>query len=733
LKPYFLGDLTVKTIFSQRIRQAAILAFLGMIVVGIQAAQGSVAPVHAQTGTGIIRVDPVNGTDSLSCGSEGTPCQTIQHAVDIAESGATIRLAGGSYFGTGSEVVRPSNTKTVAIIGGYSASNWNTSNPAANVSVIDGGGNKRGFYIIGGGATVNLQGLTIQNGFKGGSGADVWGGGIYCTSGSTVTLTDVIIKNNKAQGNPGNINTAAGGGAAFFACNLTMTDVLFDNNQAIGANSSPRGAQALGGGLFATDHTTVIGTNVMATNNIAQAGDSTGSGDSGGRADANGGGIAIGDGMNATFTGLTLTGNHSYAGDAASYGGFGTSGGLHIEQATVSVTDALIKDNTATAGYGTANTSAGASAAFGAGLVVNHSTVTLDRVRLINNEAIGKGVRSNGTGGGLYVTSYTTFTSLTASNLVVANNKVTGTGDGYSLGGGLGIDASGYRATVTLNHATFSGNQLGTERTGIAINIFANSQATTNINYSIIANHTNTRPTAAAVFVGAGTTINLNHTLWHNNINNWATGGTVNDKNPHSGDPAFVSADAPNYDYHIQNTSAAIDLASGSSTTTDLDGENRPYGSASDIGADENAPPLGTSSASVSPANIDADAGSGPTYSVAFTTVVKNSSGQAVAASLTDVLTPPGSPITVGSPTALSCSTGTCGTSGGNVTWSGTVPANGQVTISYNRQVNVPTSYTAIVPIPNDVTISYSGYPDVALSGNLLVNGKLVYLPLVIK
>jgi hypothetical protein len=691
--------------------------------------QPQVSNVTAQTGTGIIRV-ATTGSDTTGCGSVAQPCRTIQYAADSAASGDTIRLAAGTYTSSGSAVLTfyGGTTKPIVIEGGYSTGNWNSYAPTTNVTIIDGQNSRRGLFI--GGWNITLKGVTIQNGrVTSSSFPGPYGGGLYCVNSSGVTLTDVTFANNVAQGNTGSLTTVAGGGAAFYLCNLTLNNVRFNNNRAIGGNASPRGAQALGGGLFVADKATVVGYNVTATNNLAQAGDATsGNGSSNGRADANGGGIAIGAKINATFNDLTLTGNQSIAGDSSVYGGYASSGGIHIELATVAITDAVIKDNTATSGAGTID-----SAATGAGVIVNQSIVTLNRVSVLNNQAFGAGTKSNATGGGIYVISYTSFTSLVGNNLVVANNLVTGAGGGYSRGGGLGIDASGYAATITLNHATFSGNQLGAADQGIAINSFGSSKATINVNYSIIANHTNTKTTSGAVFVGPGTTINLNHTLWDNNINNWAVGGTVNDRNPHSGNPLFVSPGLPNYDYHIQTGSAAINLASGSTISTDIDGESRPYGSVSDIGVDENIPPLENSFTTVSPGNINPNDGNGPDYAVTYTTVVKNSSGQAMPASLTDVLPSPGSPISVGNPTGLTCSTVSCNTAGGNVTWSGTVPANGQVTISYTLQFNIPSNYANTVSIPDDVTIRYSGYPDVNFSGVLFVNGKLVYLPIVIK
>jgi len=61
---------------------------------------------------------------------------------------------------------------------------------------------------------VNLQGLTIRNGYITGTGSDVSGAGLYCVNGASFSMTNVVLENNIAQGSSGNINTVAGGGAA---------------------------------------------------------------------------------------------------------------------------------------------------------------------------------------------------------------------------------------------------------------------------------------------------------------------------------------------------------------------------------------------------------------------------------------------------------------------------------------------------------------------------------------
>jgi hypothetical protein len=49
----------------------------------------------------------------------------------------------------------------------------------------------------------------------------------------------------------------------------------------------------------------------------------------------------------------------------------------------------------------------------------------------------------------------------------------------------------------------------------------------------------------------------------------------------------YLSPGAPSFNYHLQGSSPAIGQAAGSTTSDDMDGQPRPLGAASDVGADE--------------------------------------------------------------------------------------------------------------------------------------------------
>ena len=99
---------------------------------GLLNLSGGPPVVQAQVGTGIIRVAP-SGSDGVGCGAAAAPCQTIQYAIDQAQTGDEIWIASqdvsGSllppsivtttarYTGDGTNVIEL--TRTLTLRGGY--------------------------------------------------------------------------------------------------------------------------------------------------------------------------------------------------------------------------------------------------------------------------------------------------------------------------------------------------------------------------------------------------------------------------------------------------------------------------------------------------------------------------------------------------------------------------------------------------------------------------------------
>ena len=87
------------------------------------------------------------GEDSGDCADPASPCRTIQRAVDLAEEGDEIRVAGGTYSGVGS---RDGLTQTIyldkgiVLRGGYPPGDWEEPDPEANPTVLDARGDGQG-------------------------------------------------------------------------------------------------------------------------------------------------------------------------------------------------------------------------------------------------------------------------------------------------------------------------------------------------------------------------------------------------------------------------------------------------------------------------------------------------------------------------------------------------------------------------------------------------------------
>jgi hypothetical protein len=108
-------------------------------------------------------VDGLHGNDSNHCKSSLTACKTIGHAIALASSGDSIRVAAATY--------------TENLIIGI---RLNMLGAGASTTIIDGGSRSTVVSISSVSAHVTLSGLTVFNGFS------RYGGGIYDTGTLTV-------------------------------------------------------------------------------------------------------------------------------------------------------------------------------------------------------------------------------------------------------------------------------------------------------------------------------------------------------------------------------------------------------------------------------------------------------------------------------------------------------------------------------------------------------------------
>lgn len=553
----------------------------------------------------IVYVAP-SGNDSPTCGSASAPCRTIEAGLERIVNPATgqyageIRLAAGTYtYPSDRAVAFIWRRGVVTIRGGYSSSDWTTSNPAANVTIIDGENTRRGIWMTNSTfdaaqCLVTIEGVTVTRGRA--RGDDPSGGGVLNDS-CILTLRNVTITNSVARGQDNtNANPATspgtGGGLSIRGIPnnpavATIENVVIRDNQAIGGNdsaSAQRGGIASGGGIFAIN-ARVRASNLRVENNIARAGDAPGSpGVTDGIqfADGLGGGIFFALMPSFELDNVQVLDNRAEGGDAGNQGGLGLGGGIKIELSAGSITNSVIRGNSAKGGAGVAG-----GAGHGGGIFSTGSTVTMENVQVLQNSVQGAN-GGNGGGGGIYlINTPGASSSLAASNIVIAGNSAQG-GNGTTPTGG-GIDC--VDTQLTLSHATIANNVLQGSSAGLgsAIRLVGTSSSVGcggEISDSIIANHAGS-PIYASNKIKP---ITVRRVLFFNNGSPNITaesGAPISEQNLFSGNPQFVSPGAPNFDYHIQPGSAAIDQAVNSAIARDIDGQARPFGSASDVGADE--------------------------------------------------------------------------------------------------------------------------------------------------
>jgi hypothetical protein len=287
--------------------------------------------------------------------------------------------------------------------------------------------------------TVTLKGFTIQNGGASpGDGATATGGGIRDQGNASLTLTNMVVRNNRA--------TADGGGISMenvmsTPWALTINNSTITNNHAGDAGG---GVEADGNGFVSINSGTVVSYNTC----INQGG--------GVYLDAVAAGAVL-QSATLNITGTLIRGNRALS----TGGGFG--GGIcNAGNGAVTITQSTIEGNFAGAtggGFSDQN---------------NQGSLTVRTSLFSNNAAVGNGgaiaegngitriesseIRGNSTsanGGGVFVAG----TALRMFSTTVANNTASGNGDGTGGGGGIELETTGKGVNgSTIINSTITGN-----------------------------------------------------------------------------------------------------------------------------------------------------------------------------------------------------------------------------------------------------------------------------------
>jgi hypothetical protein len=557
-------------------------------------------------------------------GTIAAPFASIQHAVNVAQSGDRIHVALGTYGYVGADRIAddarfgspgPPGTlsadflhvhpavvliynKALQIYGGFD-NGFTAWAPSTFRTYIDGGGVNRGVYVLGQFSTapafatpagLDMEGFTIQAckaagelGLSGGDAINASGAGMWINCVSTTAdfqgpflLKNMVFRGNLAVGNntlKGSGGSAVGGALELdYVQGLSLDHVTFDTNRIQSGTGGPASGDARGAALDVNASSNISGHDVTFYNNMAVAASN---------------GTALGGAMEVQFAcSAALRNVIALNNSVTTDQGTGAGGAFAAEDAILSLTNAAVRGNVV-AGSG----SAGQQGGGGIGSI--NSQLTLDQVQVINNTVTSTGAPASG--GGLYV-GYSSKVLVSGNpgdvnmtNTVVADNTVQITNQTSPptvvLGGG-GMLLQGMTGTIT--QSTFANNHLsGNLLDGQAILLTNGGPfgATATIADSIIANHTNTNGAAALSVLSQSlqNAVTLNQVLYADNTKDDNSDGLPNAAGTYSGlgtviraaSADFTSPGGPNFDYSLSANSPAVNRATGSKVTVDIEGNPR--------------------------------------------------------------------------------------------------------------------------------------------------------------
>jgi parallel beta-helix repeat protein len=550
---------TDRAVLSRTFAIAGSLLLAGVVTAALALAMSGAPAAAVAAPSGEWRVCPAGpGTCDFA---------TVQEAVDAAGPGDVIKVAEGVY--TDLHVREGMTqvayiTESVTIRGGYTTSDWETSDPAVHATTLDAGGHARVVVIDRDGGqvvTVTLNGLRVTNGRPLG---EDWGAGIYARYANLV-IADCHVFSNSAGSSGGGVdvqlsddlllrsnqiysNTALSGAGVYIG---DCPDARVEENRVYGNQADVY----WGGGIrLSRSHGTAVLGNEIHNNAALSSG---------------GGGIAL-----LSSDHVTIAGNLVYSNVAAVSGG-----GIFISgpaQDAVVVANNVYDNRASSSGGGVYFTAVLAAAVrdnritgnlatiHGGGLYAHALTPTVEGNLIYSNTAYQY------YGGGAYLSNSSAFTVV---NNVIADNWAGSAGDGVYVK----TSAEG-RSVGKMAHNTLveNGRGLGDEA------IYLRERVTLTLTNNLITGH----EVGLYLRPGLTNTATADHTLFFDNEHD-THGDTIISTNAITGqDPLFVDRAAG--DYHLRRGSPAIDAGADVNwLADDIDGDDRPLGDGYDIGADE--------------------------------------------------------------------------------------------------------------------------------------------------
>jgi uncharacterized repeat protein (TIGR01451 family) len=342
-----LADIPLDRIQRTRMSLKSGFIFAIMLLAIFVTAVVLTAPVAHAAGTWYVAPAPT-GDDGYDCATPTTPCASINAALNKAGfvAGDTVRVANGTYYGSGSEVVRIDKNATLS--GGWD----NFFATQSGMSTIDGENARRGIVVTNG-VSASLNRIVVQNGY-----GDYKSGGIL-NDGGNLTVSESSIINNVAHSYGGGIYQNGG--------TLNLTKTLVARNSSIES----------GGGLYASFGVVSVTASIL-TENFSRYGAGISN---------NFGTLSI---NNTTISNNTLPGG---------FGGYAHGSGIYDAQGTLFVNNTTISGNKGGDGEGLYSWANGTVflnnssiiSNQGYGLQANMSTVMMQNTIIAHNGENGVG------------------------------------------------------------------------------------------------------------------------------------------------------------------------------------------------------------------------------------------------------------------------------------------------------------------------------------------------------